>query len=193
MADISTLSGLLPVEQLDLQDYAVNTPKPKFQFPKRGVYTLQAPSSFPSEAFGVSKKGALSVQIDPTIVGGEFDGHQLKYVRIYGTTFRRDDKVVSQIGDYLKACGVDGVFKTAQELADAVEATAGLTYQAELDWRAYGANGAVNVEGMQNFPKNEDGTFQNWIAHPTETEERNGEIIPKRVWANLYIRNFVIS
>jgi hypothetical protein len=188
MADISTLTGLAPVEQLDLEHYAVNQPKPAFQLPKRGVYTLQAPSEFSSEAFGVSKKGALSVQIDPTIVGPTNAGYTLRYTRIYGTTFKRDGITVSQIGDYLKACGVTGVFTTPQELADAVELTAGLAYQAELDWRAYGANGAINIEGMDKFPLAADGTRQSWVPHPTETNEDGS---PKRVFANLFVRNFI--
>lgn len=188
MADISTLTGLAPVEQLDLQNYEANTPKPAFQLPKRGVYTLQAPASFPSEAFGVSKKGALSVQIDPTIVGPTNDGYQLRYTRIYGTTFKRNGQTVSQIGDYLNACGISGVFATPQQLADAIETTANLTFQAELDWRAYADNGAVNIEGMSNFPRLEDGSYQGWVEHPTAKNEDGS---PKRVWANLFIRNFI--
>jgi hypothetical protein len=193
MADISTLAGLAPVEQLDLENYAVNTPKPAFRLPRRGVYTLQAPSEFKSDAFGVSKKGALAVQIDPTIVAGDHSGFQLKYIRVYGTTFKRDGVTVSQIGDYLKACGVGGVFTTPQELADAIESTAGLTYQAELDWQLFkrgaGENGAdLNIEGMQNFPKDADGQPQPWVNHSTEV---NDDGSPKRMWANLYIRNFV--
>lgn len=190
MADISALVGLAPVEQLDLENYAVNTPKPAFQLPKRGVYTLQAPESFPEGAFSASKKGALAVQIDPTIVGPTNEGYTLKYVRIYGTTFKRDGVTVSQIGDYLKACGVTGVFTSQQELADACEATANLQYQAELDWRAYGAGGAINIEGMDKFPLAADGSRQYWVEHPTE---KNEDGMPKRVFANLFVRNFVAA
>jgi len=188
MADISTLAGLAPVEQLDLENYDVNQKK-SFQLPKRGVYTLQAPASFPADAFGVSKNGALTVQIDPTIVGGDHDGFQLRYIKVSAKVFQRNGTNVSQLGDYLKACGVTGTFTSPQELADAAEITAGQVYQAELDWRAYKDNGKVNVEGMVNFPIGEDGERQSWVPHPTE---KNEDGTPKRVFANLYIRNFII-
>lgn len=191
MADISTLSGLAPVEQLDFENYAVNQPRKSFQLPKRGVYTLRAPESFPSEAFGVSKAGALTIQIDPTIVGPSNEGYQLKFIKVSAKVYKRNGQNVSQLGDYLLACGVTGDFKSPQDLADAAEATANLTYQAELDWRAYKDNGAVNIEGMTNFPKLEDGTYQGWVEHPSAKEERNGEQVPVRVYANLFIRNFI--
>lgn len=188
MADISTLAGLAPVEQLDLDNYAVNTRK-SFQLPKRGVYTLQAPQAFPEGTFGVSRAGALTAQIDPTIVGPTNEGFTLRYIKVSGKVYKRDGQNVSQIGDYLKAVGVTGVFATPQDLADAVELTAGATYQAELDWRAYGANGLVDIEGQSNFPVDPvSGERQSWVAHPTE---KNEDGTPKRVFANLFIRNFI--
>lgn len=97
---------------------------------------------------------------------------------------------VSQIGDYLKACGVTGVFQTAQDLANAIESTANLPFRAYLDWEAGRKGTPVFVKGMTNFPKNEDGTYQPFVLHPTEKND-DGE--PKRVWANLVIKNFVAA
>lgn len=190
MADISSLSGLAPVEQLDLDSsYAVNKPKPKFQLPKRGVYTLQAPAQFTSESFGVSKAGALTVAIDPTILDESAAGYQLRYTKVSAKVYQRDGQNVSQLGDYLNACGVTGSFNSPQDLADAAEATAGLTFRAELDWRAY--KDGFEVEGMTKFPKLEDGTHQSWVDHPTAKEERDGKQVPVRCFANLFIRNFL--
>lgn len=185
MADISILSGLAPVEQIDLDSYPVNQKK-SFQLPKRGVYTLQAPAAFPSEAFGVSKAGALTVTIDPTIVGPTNEGYQLRFTKVSAKVYKRNGENVSQLGDYLNACGIKGVFKTPQDLADAAEATANVTFQAELDWRGF--KDGFEIEGMTNFPKNEDGTYQGWVDHPT-AKDAEGRAV--RVFANLYIRNFI--
>lgn len=190
MANIAALGNLAPVEQLDLDNYAENKPLPPFRLPARGVYTLRAPERFPDEAFGASKAGALTVQIDPTIVGPDSEGFQVRYVRVSAKTFQRDGKTVSQLGDYLKACGITGAFKSPQELADAAEQTAGLTYQAELDWRVYNGKTGFKVEGMVNFPKQEDGSYQSWVIDPNDTDDA-GE--PKRLRANLYIRNFIAA
>lgn len=191
MADISGLGSLQPVEQLDLGNYAENKPK-SFQLAPKGRYTLQAPASFPTEAYTRSKSGALNIQIDPKIVGGPADGTVVKFQRISAATWKRDGKAVSKVGDYLKAIGSNATLTNEQDIADAVEATANLTYDAILDWKAGGYGKAIDVEGMEKFPKNEDGSYQSWIEHPTETITlNNGTVAPKRVFANLYVRDFV--
>lgn len=184
MADISHLGGLQPVEALDLTNYAENR-RQTFQLPGKGRYTLQAPESFPAEAFGRSKKGALSVQIDPTIVGPTNAGFTVKRQKIYASTWQRDGKTVSQIGDYLIANGIRTVLNDEQELANAVESTAGKIYEADLDWRA--SRGGFEVKGMENFPKLSNGTYQSWVTHPTEKDE-NGNAV--RVLAYLEVVRF---
>lgn len=191
MVNLDALGSLRPVEQLDLSNYAVNKPK-SFQLPPKGRYTLQAPPGFSSESFSRSKNGALAAQIDPKVVGGNHDGFEVKFNRIYATTWKRDGKSVSQFGDYLTACGFTGTLASEQEQADAIEATAGRVYEGVLDWKAYGAGGAINIEGMEKFPKNSDGTYQSWVNHPTETrEDKDGNKIPARVFANVYVRDFL--
>jgi hypothetical protein len=102
--------------------------------------------------------------------------------------------VASQLGDYLKACGVTGrVSGNPQELADAAEQTAGQVYEAVLDWRLYakGANADgtdLIIDGMENFPKDEQGNYVPFINHPTMTNEDGS---PKRLWANLTINRFI--
>lgn len=186
MADISALGNQQPVEVLDLENYAVNR-KSTFSLPAKGRYTVQAPDAFPAESFSRSKnKGSLAVDISPTILGPTNEGFKLRFIKVYNSTWQRDGKTVSGIGDYLAANGVKAVLKDEQAIADAVESTAGRTYQVDIDWRAQ--RSGLEVKGMESFPKNPDGTYQSWVSHPTEKAEDGS---PKRVFANLEITNFV--
>lgn len=192
MADLSALGQLKPVEPLDLENYVVNR-KAKFQLPTKGKYTLQSPESFPAEAFTRSKSGALGIDISPTIIGPTNDGFKIRYQRVYSTTWKdKSGKTVSGIGNYLAAHGVKGTFNDEQQLADAVEATAGRTYEAILDWKA--RKGQWELSGMENFPTAADGTKQSYVladgkdGRPLENDEQ-GE--PKRIFANLDIVYFI--
>ena len=192
MADISNLS-IAPSEPLDFDAYkSVGEGK---TFPTKGRYTLRAPDSFPAEAFAPNKAGtALTVQIDPTIVGPVGEGRTLKFTRVSAKTFQRGGVTVSQLGDYLKACGQTGKLSgDPQEQANAAEATAGQVYEADLDWRLYakGANkdgSDLVIEGMEKFPKDDNGGYVPYVESPTQLNE-NGE--PKRLWANLTISRFI--
>lgn len=186
MADLSHLGGLNPVEALDLENYADNR-ESTFRLPEKGVYTLRAPDSFPPAAFGRTKGGSLSIQIDPTIVGPSHEGFTVRFTKVSAKAFQRDGKFVSQVGDYLRACGFKGTLRNEQEIADAVEATAGVLYQAKIDWRAYSKSG-FSLQGMERFPKNADGTYQSWVEDPTLKDE-NGN--PVKVRANIIIDRFV--
>jgi hypothetical protein len=187
MADLSHLGGLNPVEQLDLGNYADNK-ESTFRLPAKGVYTLQAPDTFPAAAFTRTKAGALSIQIDPTIVGPTHEGLTVRFVKVSAKPFQRDGKTVSQVGDYLRACGFKGVLTDEQAIADAVESTASAIYQAKLDWRAYNSKTGFSLQGMERFPKLADGTYQSWVEDPTAKDE-NGN--PVKVRANLIIDRFV--
>jgi hypothetical protein len=195
LADLSHLGGLQAITPLDLENYA-EVKESTFRLPPAGKYLLRAPESFPSAAFGRTAKGALSVQIDPTIAAGEFEGFTVKFVKVSGKTFDRSGQQVSQLGDYLISCGVRAKLTNEQEMADAVEATAGALYEAKLDWRAYNKNTGFSLEGMQRFPKLEDGSYQSWVSDPNDYEvdetgqiktDKSGNKINKRVRANLMI------
>jgi hypothetical protein len=186
MADLSHLGGLNPVEQLDFSNYADNK-ESTFRLPAKGRYTLRAPESFPPAAFGRTKAGALSIQIDPTIVGPTHEGFTVRFIKISAKPFQRDGKTVSQVGDYLRSVGFVGVLADEQSIADAVEASSGAIYEAVLDWRAYYKDG-FSLQGMQRFPKNADGTYQSWVEHPTAKDEKGS---PVRVRANLMIDRFI--
>lgn len=191
MADISSLGNLAPSEPLNLDIYAdVTASRP---FPRKGRYTLRAPESFPAEAFGSTKAGSLSVQIDPTIVGPTNEGFTLRFIRVSGKAFERKGIKVSQIGDYLRSCGVRGQLTTAQDQADAVEQTANLTYDAGIDWRVYGKGHGEGgqdfvLEGMENFPSDGKGGYLPYVPSPTKVDEVTGEPIMLR--ANLVITRF---
>lgn len=184
MADIGHLGGLQEVEPLDLENYEDNR-KSTFQLPQKGLYTLQAPDSFPQAAFGRTKAGSLLVQIDPTIVGPTNAGYNLRFIKISGKTYKRGEKNASQIGDYLRATGFKGLLKSEQDQADAVEQTAGTTYEAHLDWRAYNSKTGFSLEGMDRFPRQENGEPQPWVEDPVEKNPETGK--PVRVWARLFI------
>lgn len=187
MADLSHLGGLKPVEALDMAAYAENKEN-TFRLPAKGRYTLQAPTSFPAAAFGRTKGGALSIQIDPTITGPTNEGFQVRFVKVSAKPFLRDGKYVSQVGDYLRACGFSGVLRDEQAVADAVEATAGTTYEAKIDWRAYNSKTGFSLQGMERFPKNADGTHQSWVEDPTAKDDSGN---PVKVRANLIVDRFI--
>lgn len=187
MADISGLSGLQPVEPLNLDIY--KEASSGFTMPPAGIYPLRAPDSFPATAFRATQKGALSAQIDPTIASGPFEGTVVRFQRVSASTFERGGTKVSFMGDYLKANGLRGeVPGDPQVLANLVESTAGRTYQAELDWEARHQASGFQVKGMRNFPKDSEGKYQPWIQHPTE-KDADGN--PLRLRANLVIRRFI--
>lgn len=203
MADISALGGLTSSEPLDMENYedVKVSSGGGFQLPPAGIYTLRAPESFPAEAFGASQAGALTAQIDPTIVGPTNEGTQVRFIRVSAKTFPRGNGLASRMGDYLRACGnrakLDG---TPQALANAVEQTAGAVYQAKLDWKAYRKlpdGSKFELKGMDNFPRNaETGTHQSWV----EAKDSNGNVVkdaetgePIRARANLDIVAFVAA
>lgn len=187
MADLSHLGGLNPIDQLDLDGTYPGAKQSTFQLPAKGEYTLRAPDSFPQTAFGRTKAGSLSVQIDPAIVGPTNEGFTVRFVKVSAKVFDRNGAKASQTGDYLKSCGFSGVLKSEQDIADAIEATANQTYQAKLDWRAYNKRTGWSLEGMERFPKLADGSYQSWVIDPSEVGklDENGKQL--RVLANLTI------
>lgn len=199
MADISKLGGLQPVEQLDIDEtYKDATSSPSI--PKKGRYTVQAPDHFPSEAFGRSGSGALSIQVDPRIIGPTNEGYTLRYVKVSGKVFKRGGVNVSQIGDYLRATGFRGKLSDEQAQADAVEATANSVYEIDLDWKAYNKVTKFSVEGMEKFPSDGAGGHLPYIEDPNDFEvdefggvvtDAQGAKVHKRLPARAYVARFV--
>lgn len=186
--DISHLGNLNSSEPLDLDTYAAA--REGGSFPRKGRYILRAPDTFEG-AFGQTKAGYLSAEVSPTIVGPTAEGTKLRFVKVSAKPFARGKSMVSQMGDYLKACRVSGtVSGDPQALADAVAATAGCTYEAVVDWRVYDKLTGEQIEGMENFPKDEQGNPQPWVLS-SETDPETGE--KKRLRANLFISRFLAA
>lgn len=185
MADISQLGNLNSAEPIDLDMYPEAKESPSL--PRAGRYTARAPESF---AFAATKTNFLSAEVNPTIVGPTNEGYTIKYTRVSAKPFERDGKPLSQLGLYLKACGLSGtVAVTPQEQANAVEQTANRVYQIDVDWKAYNKNTGLTVEGMKNFPANGSAdTHQPWVEDKNDPDE-NGK--PRRVWANLQVKRFL--
>ena len=188
-ADISELGNLNSSEPLDLDLYA--DVKEAFELPRKGRYTVRAPDSFPNEAFGATKAGYLSAQVDPTIMGPTSEGFQIRFTKVSAKTYERGGLTVSQVGDYLRACGFrGGISGDPGDIKAAIQTTAGKVYQVDLDWRAYNKNTGFVVEGMENFPKDElTGNHKSWTVDLGDIDPDTGE--PRRILANLTVRRFV--
>lgn len=188
--NLSSLGNLATAETINLDDYKDQEVK-TFQLPKAGRYTLRAPERFSESDFAATKEGYLKARVDPTIVGPTNEGFQIRYVSVSAKTFDRGGARVSQVGDYLRACGVAGQLPSdPQGIADAIAGTAGLTYEADLDWEANHFASGFKVKGMRNFPMNADGSYQMWVQHPTE---KDADGAPLRVRANIVVRRYIPS
>lgn len=188
MPDISALGTLNPIEPLDLDMYKdAGEPTP---LPQKGRYTVRAPEAFPEAAFGRTQAGALSAQIDPTIVGPSNEGYTLRFTKVSAKPFKRSGITVSQMGDYLRACGFRGKLQNERELVDAVSQTANRMYQVDVDWRAYNKDTKYSLEGMENFPSDGKGGHLPWTTDPNQKDE-NGE--PVHLRANCFVSRFIAS
>lgn len=201
VADISHLGNLQPIEPLDMENYADNK-ESTFQLPPKGRYTLRTRESFPQDALGSTKGGALSIAVDPTIVGPTNEGFNIRFTKVSAKTFKRGAKTASQAGDYLRSCGVKGVkLDDNQAVADAVVETANALFPADLDWRAYNGNTKFAVEGMERFPSDGNGGHLPWYPDPIEFEvdpatgevklDSDGNKMPKRLRANVVVSRYV--
>lgn len=183
IADISALGELRAIEPLDLENYQDNK-ESGASLPVKGRYTVQAPNTFP---LGRTKAGALSAQVDPTIVGPTSEGYTLRFTKVSAKFFNRGGMKVSQFGDYLRACGIRNRLTNEAELIEAVEQTANRIYQIDVDWRAYHKDG-FSVEGMERFPSDGNGGHIPWFEHPSEKDEAGN---PLRLRANLTVDRYV--
>lgn len=182
-ADISALGQLQPIEPLDLEAYVDN--QEAAPLPKKGVYTVRAPESFSSASFGRTKKGALSASIDPVIVGPTNEGYTLRFTKVSAQPFKRNGVTVSQMGDYLRACGKRQKIADEQQYADAIEETANQVFEVELDWSAYNKESSRRFDGMETFPSDGNGGHQPWI------EDKDSMGNPVRLRANAVVTRYI--
>jgi len=187
MVDISSLGNLNPTEPLDLDIYPDDTGPSTL--PPAGRYTVRAPESFPSDAFGATKAGFLSAQVDPTIVGPTHENFVIRFTRVSAKPFKRRGVTVSQLGYYLRATGRKGLIPSdPQSQADAVAETTNRVYQVDTDWRIYEKATGWTLEGMKNFPS--DGQGGHVPVIPSQTE-KNEDGTPLMLRANLVVVRFV--
>jgi hypothetical protein len=201
MANISHLGTLAESQPLDLSQYAGQRASGTgFRaIPPPGRYTVRAPESFPDTAFSASKAGALLTQIDPTIVGGEHDGYQLRFVKVSAKVFMRtvkengvETKVpASQVADYLKACGLNStVSALPSEVANQIEQTAGMLYEVETDWKVWDKISQTEYtlrENADRFVKDEAGNPQPFII----VKDADGNDM--RLRANVEVTKFIAA
>ena len=185
MADISNIGNLLPAEPLDMDIYP--EAREAAPFPPAGRYTVRAPETF---QFGETAAHYLSAQIDPTIVGGLFDGYTIRFTKVSAKPFKRGGVTVSYLGDYLRATGRrQNISGDPQEQADAVEGTANLTYDVYVDWKIFEKGTGFVVEGMDRFPSDGNGGRLPFMKSPTTKDPVTGE--PKMLRANLVVKRFI--
>lgn len=199
MADLSHLGDLVPSEAIDLD--ALTPVKASGSggrpVPPPGRYTVRAPESFPATSFGRSKAGALLSQIDPTVVGGDFDGYNIRFVKVSAKPFQQRRKIdgveksetTSQVAQYLKACGQRGTMPTMpQDIANAVERTAGQLYEIETDWKVWDKFSQVEYTLRENpdmFAKDDAGNALPFIT----VKDSDGNDF--RLRANVEITRFI--
>jgi hypothetical protein len=172
MADISQLGNLQSTEPLDLPIYD-STRKAK-PFPRKGYYTARTPESFPAESFGKSAAGFLTVDVSPTLVGGEYDGYKINFTKVSTKTWtNKDGKPESQFGRYLRATGHVGEVPTdPQALADLAETTANTLVNIGVDWIARSRPHGFELKGMENFPSDGNGGYLRRVP-----VTQNGEVV----------------
>lgn len=203
--DISALGQLTPSQPLDFTKYPTqatksNSDKPKFVMPPAGEYTLQIPATLTTDNFKTSKSGSLMFKFDATITTGPHAGSLVRFISLSAKNYERDGVEQSMLGNLVAAAGgaeFPGVGADGDPgpQVRAVEAVAGRVFTAYLNWEAedrkFGTG--LKVKGMKNFPTITlaDGStvHQSFIPVDGQTDAQGRDA---RVWANLYISNFVI-
>lgn len=177
-------------EPLDLPIYQ-NTGNSR-PFPKKGTYTARTPEAFGAESFGASKAGYLTVNVSPTIVGGEYDGYQCRNTKVSAKTWtdKQTGAATSQLGRYLKACGVDEkISGSPQEQADAAERTANTLVQIDIDWYAQDRAHGFELKGMENFPKDANGNPTRFV--PLDGEGGRPKVMDPITGLPVTVRAFI--
>jgi len=188
MASIAELGNLNSTDPIDLDVYPETKDK-TFGIPPRGEYVVMAPDEFPDEAFGATAQNYLKAQVDPTIVGPTNEGYTIRFTRLSAKPWERDGVIMSQISQYLQACGFKGACPgDPSGLVDAIRQTAGTTYKVYGDWRAYNKRTGQEIKGMKNFPLLPNGEHQAWVDDEEDLDEQGR---PKRIWANFEVRRFL--
>jgi len=163
-ADISQLN-LQTVETPDFDSYEAPSSGSGGAPPPAGRYQGSAPDKFTYKA---GNQGQLVVEMDPiTIIGPTNSGKQVRFTRVSAKKY--SNRNASPLGDYLKAQGVPLAGQPSpQDLADAVEQTAGRPFTFDLDWEGYDKESGETVfRSMDEFPDDGKGGKQFIVKLPS--------------------------
>jgi hypothetical protein len=188
MADVNEFppeGSANPLAYLNDYDTSGAQEKTAKKLPPKGRYALK---SAPTVVVEERDNGLVAAQIDPTIVGGEFDGHQFKYVRV--DTRQYKGRRASSFGDWLFASGFAGRFggdakQITEQLRAAATAMAGRPFQADLDYSLYCKGCKTRLaKTYSELPSDANGNTVGWAKCPTCKEvDTEGNERPKTVWA----------
>ncbi len=162
--DISQLN-LQPVETPDFDSYEAPSSGSGGAPPPAGTYQGTAPDKF---EFTAGNAGQLIVSLDPiTIIGPTNAGKQVRFSRVSAKKY--SNRNASPLGDYLKSQGVQLTGQPSpQDLADAVERTAGRPFTFDLDWEGYDKEAGETVfRSMDEFPDDGKGGKQYIVKLPS--------------------------
>jgi hypothetical protein len=189
MADVNEFPGEGSAEPLKYwEDYDTSgaTARSAKKLPPKGLYAFN--SSPPPVEFAEQNEGHLQARIDPTIVGGDFNGHTFNYVRV--TTRQYKGRRASQFGDYLYASGFQGKIggtpeQVKEQLKAAATAVAGRGFSAELNYSIYCKGCKTRLaDNYEALPTNKDGEKVGYTKCPTcKVVDDEGKEQPKTVFA----------
>lgn len=188
-ANIADLSNLQAGDPLDHDIYV--DAKEMAPPPPKGEYIFRAADKI---TLGATQQNFLSAQTDPTIIGPTNEGYQVRFTKVSAKPFKRGQATVSQLGDFLRA-----VFgpscprpRTVPEQTDAATSTASRTFRATGDWEAYDKETKWTLKGMENFPKNADGTFSPSVEVP-DSGNKELNIPARKIRANFKIDRYITA
>jgi hypothetical protein len=149
------------------------------ELPPEGVYSLRMPDQF---GYKLSDdKKALQIEFNAIIVGGPYDGYEIKYVRVSTRKFKQAN--ASTAGDLMRNFGEDPTeLKTTRDWNGAFERIAGKVTPAPVycQWRGWDKKLKAEIKGQKNFPV-VGGKSQGYEDRPDPDDPDK----TYRVWANL--------
>jgi len=186
VSDINETEGLKAPDPVDFENYDdAGGGGQKIVLPPRGVYSL-LPTEPPK--VGKTKDGYLQVELTPLELippGTPWEVQKINYTRV--NTKKWPNKNANGFADYLRSHGYDGKPTSNEEYQGAAEALVGHPAQAVVDWEAYCKECRYTLKGMEKFPKNEDGTYEQRVKCPNCSTAEN----PKWIFANARVVAFV--
>lgn len=202
--DISALGQLKPSAPLDLTKYPAKSAtsggsKPKFVLPPAAEYKLRITTPVTNDTLKPSTTGNLNFKFDAEIVEGPYAGQSIRFQNASASTFTRDGVEQSMLGSLVAALG-GTAFPGIGEDGDptpqvrALEAVVTNPFTAYVSWEAEDRKFGTGrkVKGMKNFPtitlQSGETVHTSYfdVEGQKDSEGRNA-----RVWANLYIANYV--